>query len=116
GTMGVGTLNPKAGFPGSPFHLSTGARPWLRHDPARPRRAGVSAFGFGGTNFHAVLEAYEGDPAPPPPAAVDWPTELFVWRTATPAALAHEIGRLPPAPPTRPPPSPPDPPPPLAPP
>ena len=53
----------------SPFYLNTGKRPWL---PAagHPRRAGVSALGFGGTNFHCVLEehgaerteaAWEGD-------------------------------------------------------
>ncbi|WP_410674845.1 SDR family NAD(P)-dependent oxidoreductase [Amycolatopsis sp. cmx-4-68] len=37
----------------SPFTFTTSARPWA--DPAR--LAGVSAFGFGGTNFHAVLGA-----------------------------------------------------------
>ena len=39
----------------SPFHLNTRARPWLDAGSG-PRRAGVSAFGFGGSNFHAVLE------------------------------------------------------------
>ncbi len=41
----------------SPFYLNTGKRPWL---PAagHPRRAGVSALGFGGTNFHCVLEEH----------------------------------------------------------
>jgi acyl transferase domain-containing protein/NAD(P)H-dependent flavin oxidoreductase YrpB (nitropropane dioxygenase family) len=37
----------------SPFTFTTTARPWA--DAAR--LAGVSAFGFGGTNFHAVLGA-----------------------------------------------------------
>lgn len=37
----------------SPLTFTTAARPWA--DPAR--LAGVSAFGFGGTNFHAVLGA-----------------------------------------------------------
>jgi acyl transferase domain-containing protein/NAD(P)-dependent dehydrogenase (short-subunit alcohol dehydrogenase family) len=41
----------------SPFYLNTQKRPWLPR-PAHPRRAGVSAFGFGGTNFHCVLEEY----------------------------------------------------------
>ncbi len=41
----------------SPFHLNTRARPWLG-DGGGARRAGVSAFGFGGSNFHAVLEEY----------------------------------------------------------
>jgi 8-amino-7-oxononanoate synthase len=34
-----------------------------------PRRAGVNAFGFGGTNVHVVLEEYAGAPLRPPPAA-----------------------------------------------
>ena len=42
--------------PGSPFHLSTRPRPWFS---AGPRRAGVSAFGFGGSNFHCLLEEAE---------------------------------------------------------
>ncbi len=36
--------------------LNDAARPWVA-GPA-PRRAGVSAFGFGGSNFHCVVEAY----------------------------------------------------------
>ncbi|MET7995423.1 SDR family NAD(P)-dependent oxidoreductase [Amycolatopsis sp. NPDC005232] len=40
----------------SPFYVNTKTRPWIR-DPQRPkRRAAASAMGFGGTNFHAVLE------------------------------------------------------------
>ncbi len=41
----------------SPFYLNHRSRPWFAH-PDHPRRAGVSAFGFGGSNFHAVLEEY----------------------------------------------------------
>jgi acyl transferase domain-containing protein/NAD(P)-dependent dehydrogenase (short-subunit alcohol dehydrogenase family) len=41
----------------SPFYLNTQKRPWLPRT-AHPRRAGVSAFGFGGTNFHCVLEEH----------------------------------------------------------
>lgn len=37
----------------SPFTFTTTARPW----PEPARLAGVSAFGFGGTNFHAVIAA-----------------------------------------------------------
>ncbi len=41
----------------SPFYINTQKRPWLPR-AAHPRRAGVSAFGFGGTNFHCVLEEH----------------------------------------------------------
>jgi acyl transferase domain-containing protein/NAD(P)-dependent dehydrogenase (short-subunit alcohol dehydrogenase family) len=41
----------------TPFYVNTECRPWLPRD-AHPRRAGVSAFGFGGSNFHCVLEEY----------------------------------------------------------
>ena len=43
----------------SPFYVNTEARPWLKH-PDHPRRAAVSAFGFGGSNFHCVLEEADG--------------------------------------------------------
>ena len=42
----------------SPFYLNTMVRPWIQADSLPPRRAAISAFGFGGTNFHFVLEEY----------------------------------------------------------
>lgn len=45
----------------SPFYVNNEARPWLRPFSRAPRRAALSAFGFGGTNFHAILEEYEKD-------------------------------------------------------
>lgn len=43
----------------SPCYISTETRPWKKADSAsEPRRAAVSAFGFGGVNAHAVLEEY----------------------------------------------------------
>ncbi|HEY9034311.1 MAG TPA: beta-ketoacyl synthase N-terminal-like domain-containing protein, partial [Pseudomonadales bacterium] len=43
----------------SPFYLNTETRPWLPRQDGAPRRGGVSSFGFGGTNFHFVLEEYQ---------------------------------------------------------
>ena len=37
------------------IYVNTEKRPWLARKD-HPRRAGVSAFGFGGSNFHCVLE------------------------------------------------------------
>ncbi|MEW6775120.1 MAG: SDR family NAD(P)-dependent oxidoreductase [Bdellovibrionota bacterium] len=42
---------------GSPLYANTAARPWSPPE-GTPRRAAVSAFGFGGTNFHALLEEF----------------------------------------------------------
>jgi len=41
----------------SPFYVNTEARPWIPRGD-HPRRAGVSALGFGGSNFHCLLEEY----------------------------------------------------------
>ena len=49
--------NPNVDWAESPFFVNTEARPW--DAPAGgARTAAVSAFGFGGTNFHAVLEEH----------------------------------------------------------
>ena len=49
--------NPDIDFAHSPVRVNTELAPWTI--PAESvRRAGLSAFGFGGTNFHAVLEEY----------------------------------------------------------
>ena len=75
----------------SPFTFTTGqARPWA--DPAARRHAGVSAFGFGGSNFHAVLSGYDGAD-PPVHGLRDWPAELFALRGDVTGALAA-LGEL----------------------
>lgn len=42
----------------SPFQILTSPQPWQSAD--RPRRAAVSAFGFGGTNAHVLLSQWQG--------------------------------------------------------
>ena len=47
--------NPDIDFGHSSLYVNTELRPWTLSN-GDVRRAGLSAFGFGGTNFHAVLE------------------------------------------------------------
>ena len=49
--------NPNVDWAATPFRVNTELREWTHSGPD-PRRAGVSAFGFGGTNFHIALEEY----------------------------------------------------------
>ena len=90
---GVARPIDSVGDPRSPVYLLKDARPWLAAAD-HPRRAGVSAFGFGGTNFHAVLEEYTGGSAPAAAGAPRWPYELFVFRARDEATLAGDLGRL----------------------
>ncbi len=89
--------NPNVDWQRTPFLVNTELREWPA-DRDGVRRAGVSAFGFGGTNFHAVLEEYVPGlhPAQSSPrsfASVDVPTAAGPHgggtsaRPATPAPL-----------------------------
>src|ERR1039458_7328194 len=49
--------NPEIDFEHSPLYVNRELQPWTMTADG-VRRAGLSAFGFGGTNFHAVLEEY----------------------------------------------------------
>ncbi len=57
-TLKAETPDPGLAIGESPFYLNTQSRPWLSNQH-HPRRSGVSSFGFGGSNFHAVLEEYK---------------------------------------------------------
>lgn len=73
----------------SPFVFGDVARPWVGDD----RRAAVSAFGFGGADFHAVLAAYRGGDEPAH-GLDEWSAELFLVRAATAAEARPELERL----------------------
>ncbi|HUI85302.1 MAG TPA: SDR family NAD(P)-dependent oxidoreductase [Candidatus Binatia bacterium] len=49
--------SPDIDFAHSPLYVNTELQDW-KVPPDLPRRCGVSAFGFGGTNFHMVMEEY----------------------------------------------------------
>ncbi|WP_419736043.1 amino acid adenylation domain-containing protein [Pseudomonas sp. COR18] len=61
--LGFNRLNPQIDLQGTPFYIPTQPRAW---PPGRRRVAGVSSFGIGGTNAHALVAA---SPTPEPVSA-----------------------------------------------
>ena len=68
-SAGFETPNPTVDWQNIPFFVPTSPLEWPQ-PTSHPRRAGVSAFGFGGTNFHIALEGY--DPSYHHTMAEDW--------------------------------------------
>ncbi len=88
-TLHVNRPNPAIAFADSPFFPNTSLRAWPRSD--RPRRAGVSAFGIGGTNVHAVVEEA---PVRASSAASSRPHQLVTLAARTPEALEAMANEL----------------------
>lgn len=70
----------------APVYLNTQTRPWLPNED-HPRRAAISAFGFGGSNFHCVLEE-SGSSKP----AIEWDARVFLYPLS--AQSPEELSRL----------------------
>ena len=56
-TLNAKPSNPNIDFAATPFYTVDEPREWTPRN-GDPRRAGVSAYGFGGTNFHLVMEEH----------------------------------------------------------
>ncbi|MEM9511935.1 MAG: type I polyketide synthase, partial [Cyanobacteria bacterium P01_E01_bin.48] len=80
--------NPAIDFARSPFYVNTALTEWDCGD--RPRLAGVSSFGIGGTNAHVILE--EAPPAQPSGDSRPW--QLLPLSAKTDAALDTAIANL----------------------
>jgi amino acid adenylation domain-containing protein len=82
------TPNPAIDFASTPFYVNTQLIDWPER--ATPRRAGVSAFGIGGTNVHMVLEAAPARAAAQPSR----PWQLLVLSAKTASALDTATANL----------------------
>ena len=60
-TLHCSEPSPDLNLGSTPFYINTETRPWVRPAGGSPRRAGVSAMGFGGINAHCVLEEHNGN-------------------------------------------------------
>ena len=65
--------NPEIDWDRLPVRVTTTATDWPRASD-RPPLAGVSSFGFSGTNSHVVVGGYEGRDATPGDDGAPWPT------------------------------------------
>jgi len=88
-TIGVEEPNEALATTDAPLYANTRTRPWIL-DPQRPRRrAGASAMGFGGTNFHLVLEEATGDRATV--RTLHRTARAHAWHAATAAELRAQL-------------------------
>ncbi|MBO2561912.1 SDR family NAD(P)-dependent oxidoreductase [Shewanella algae] len=92
-TINVKQPNPKMAVEQSPFYLNTQTRPWMPRTDGTPRRAAVSSFGFGGTNFHLVLEEHSPELPKQPARLRRTPLPLLFCAPDKPA-LEQEITAL----------------------
>lgn len=81
--------NPHIDWSRWPVRVVADARPWTRGK--RPRIAGVSSFGFSGTNVHVILEEA---PVPAEAAPTDRPWNLVTVSGKSSSGLRASAGRL----------------------
>lgn len=93
-TLHFRSPNPEFGADWAPFHVPAQACPW---PPGRPKVAGVSSFGIGGTNAHVILESEDepadSDTAPIPCLMLSASSESALHTDAT--AIAAYLERQP---------------------
>jgi len=87
-TLHFEALNPEIDFENTPFYVVKDLTEW--RSTGNPRRAGVSAFGVGGTNAHVVLE--EAPETTPSAGSRSW--HLLVLSARSGAALQRSTDNL----------------------
>src|SRR5712671_4997669 len=87
-TLHFHSPNPKFDLGNSPFFINTKLKEWKSGQ--KPRRAGVSAFGVGGTNAHVILE----EAPPQTPSDSPRPAQLLIWSARSEKALDQATNNL----------------------
>lgn len=91
-SINVDEPNPALGLENSLVYVNTRTRPWFTNYGESKRRAGISSFGFGGTNFHLVLEEYSTDENTS--YRLDYGHQPCVISASTPADLMNRLSML----------------------
>ncbi|MDA5285242.1 type I polyketide synthase, partial [Streptomyces sp. Isolate_45] len=97
-TLHIDEPTPYVDWTAGDIELLTEQRAWP--ETGRPRRAGISSFGYSGTNAHAVIEQapqHADDPAPETPTTPGLPVLPWLVSGRTAAALHAQAERLRPA-------------------
>ncbi|MCK5056621.1 MAG: acyltransferase domain-containing protein [Candidatus Aminicenantes bacterium] len=93
------TPNPEIDFENSPFYVNTELKEWESAPGCVAARAGVSAYGIGGTNAHVILEEWpETEPTPPSKEGISHPEtdrpQLILLSAKSKSALGRMAGNL----------------------
>ncbi|MFB7259099.1 type I polyketide synthase, partial [Streptomyces nojiriensis] len=97
-TLHIDEPTPYVDWSAGDIELLTEQRAWP--ETGRPRRAGISSFGYSGTNAHAVIEQapqHTGEPTPATPAGPGLPVLPWLVSGRTASALRAQAERLHPA-------------------
>jgi acyl transferase domain-containing protein/acyl-coenzyme A synthetase/AMP-(fatty) acid ligase/acyl carrier protein len=84
-TANFQVLNPKVNLEGTPFQISTELQTWDASE--RPLRGGVSSFGIGGTNAHAVVEEVPANKVEPGAPKAKWGFHVIPFSAKSPESL-----------------------------
>lgn len=97
-TLNVTTPNSKINWAKHPCYVNSQTRPWLKtNDRKHPRRAAVSAFGFGGINAHMILEesnCLQGKDNHKDSLMQEWENEVFMLSSTSREGLLEKIATL----------------------
>ncbi|MER8530031.1 alpha/beta fold hydrolase [Mesorhizobium sp. M1272] len=92
-TININRLNEDLGLEDTPFFVNEQLRRWPRPQ-GRPRTAGVTGLGIGGTNCHVVLQEWDSDSVRAWPGSVTRGSHALCLSAKTPSALSRACRNL----------------------